>query len=103
MKNIESYLKTDSNNSMMRLMCWEAFKAGRNLAYCIVIGTIVGVVIALFLGKESSIGALLGGAAAFIGATVGMFLIPSFGGKAAQSFAEKDNIDNPTENINNKG
>jgi membrane protein YqaA with SNARE-associated domain len=78
---LKDYLRNDSSQSAMRLMgflcvlaaCIFSVEAGAAMILCVI------------LARDGAIvGALLAGAAGVIGA----LLIPAFGGKAIQSFAE---------------
>jgi hypothetical protein len=80
---LRDYLRSDSNQSAMRLMgfmctlaaCIFSVEAGAAMILCVV------------LARDGSVaGAILGGSAAVIGA----LLVPAFGGKAVQAFAESN-------------
>ena len=85
--SLKDYLRGDTNQSSMRLMAFLVV-----VTACIVaLGAVGGFVLAIIRDKDAGIiGALLGGCAGLVGA----LLVPAFGGKALQTFAEGDKPDN---------
>lgn len=78
---LREYLSAGHQQSAMRLMAFLCV-----VTACIsAIGAVSGFVVGVILGRDMTmLGAAIGGIAGIIGA----LLVPAFGGKAAQSFAE---------------
>ena len=86
--SLKDYLRDDTQYSAMRLFGFLCVLA----AFLFTLAAAAAIILAVVLLREGNlvgsiaaiIGAILGGGAALVGA----LLVPAFGGKAAQSFAE---------------
>lgn len=89
----KDFFRSDSTLSSMRL---NAFIV--TVTACIVaLGAVGGAVVGVILDRDLAlIGGIIGGCAGLVGA----LLVPAFGGKAFQSFAEKK-PDDSGEGVNN--
>jgi F0F1-type ATP synthase assembly protein I len=91
MKNLNQYLRSDTKESSMRLMSNRVATTACFISIFSVVGTTVGIILAIILNRDlvvfsGIIGTFLGAVAGI----VGVLLVPAFGGKAAQKFAEKE-------------
>jgi hypothetical protein len=102
-EDLKSFLKAGTDDSMMRLMSYKVVKTGCFIAIAAIIGSFLGWFLMIIFNRDMAVlGVILGSVLGGTAALEGTLLLPSFGGKAAQSFSEnKPNVDIPKEE--NKG
>lgn len=90
MKNLLKFLQHGTPESSMRLMALRIVNAAFFLVVFGIVGVVAGFIVAVVLNRDmAQVAAVVGGIMGGMAGVVGALLVPAFGGKAAQKFAEK--------------